>query len=454
MWVESEPGKGSVFHFSVRLGIGKERGRVRAGRQMDIEGLRVLVVDDNATNRRILGQMLSNWRMKPRVVSSGEEALAALAAARRSGRGFALAVVDAHMPEMDGFTLADTIRQTPDLAGTTVIMLTSAGQRGDAARCREVGIAAYLTKPVKQSELWDAIVVTLSRPSEPARPAALVTRHSLRENRQRLHILLAEDNEVNQRVAVRMLEKRGHRVVTVRNGQEALRALEAEHFDLVLMDVQMPEVDGFEATRLLREQEQATGAHMPIIAMTAHAMAGDRERCLAAGMDGYVSKPVRPRELFAAIESLALVSRESEAAADEEEAGAEVIDLASLLDRVEGDKELLREIILEYFKCRPQMLSDIERALARREPGSLERAAHALKGTVGTLGAKPALEAAQRLEEIARGGDLGPAEQAFGVLRQELDRLQKALASLGSDGEGPLGPPSGGRGGGLRRAEA
>jgi CheY-like chemotaxis protein len=208
------------------------------------------------------------------------------------------------MPEMDGFTLAARIGQHPQLAGAIVMMLTSAGLRGDAARCRELGIAAYLTKPVTQSELWEAVRAALCRRHEPPEPAPLITRHSLRESRRCLRILLAEDNMVNQMVAVRMLENQGHLVVPVGDGHTALEALAQQHFDLVLMDVQMPELDGLEATAIIREQEQHDGTHIPIIAMTAHAMQGDRERCLAAGMDDYVSKPMRATDLYAAIERL------------------------------------------------------------------------------------------------------------------------------------------------------
>jgi len=200
---------------------------------------------------------------------------------------------------MDGFTLLQRLRQVPEPAGETkVIVLTSAGQRGDAARCRELGVAAFLTKPVGQSELFDCIVRVLGTPNSAAASPALITRHSLREGKRKLHVLLAEDNAVNQMLAARLLEKHGHRVTVTANGRQALAALEQENFDVVLMDVQMPEMDGFEATAAIRLREQGTGRHLPIIAMTAHAMRGDQERCLAAGMDGYISKPIRAQELI------------------------------------------------------------------------------------------------------------------------------------------------------------
>jgi CheY-like chemotaxis protein len=204
---------------------------------------------------------------------------------------------------MDGFQLAEEIRKNPRFSGTAIMMLTSAGQRGDAARCREMGLEGYLTKPVSQSELLDAVLRVAGLKRSEAKPA-LVTRHSLREEVRSLRILLAEDNAVNQLLATRLLEKQGHHVATVGNGRAALERLEKETFDLILMDIQMPEMDGFEATAAIRKQEESTGKHLPIVAMTAHAMEGDRERCLAAGMDGYIAKPVRAKDLIDAIENL------------------------------------------------------------------------------------------------------------------------------------------------------
>jgi two-component system sensor histidine kinase/response regulator len=305
IWVDSEPGKGSTFHFTVRLGQ-QERPATRtvSTELVELFNLAVLVVDDNATNRRILEGMLLNWKMRPTVADGARAALNALEQAQDAGEPFPLVLLDAQMPDMDGFALAERIKQNPELAGAVIMMLTSAGQRGDAVRCRELGIAAYLTKPIKQSELLEAIRATLgARPQKEARPM-LITRHSLREGRQRLRILLAEDNSVNQVLAVRLLEKWGHRVTVASDGRQAVAALERQQFDLVLMDVQMPEMDGFEATAVIREREKTTGSHVPIIAMTAHTMKGDQERCLAAGMDAYLSKPIQARDLFDAFEAL------------------------------------------------------------------------------------------------------------------------------------------------------
>ncbi len=318
LWVESAPHQGSRFHFTARFGV-QEKPAQRPVR-LDPEclrDLRVLVVDDNKTNRKILLNMLANWHMRPLAAEGGQAAIAALEQASEAGAGFPLVLLDAQMPQMDGFTLAEQILQNPNWRSATVLMLSSAGLRGDAERCRKLGVAAYLTKPIKQSELLEAILTALGRmPQKEARPS-LVTRHSLRERRTLLRILLAEDNAVNQLLAIRLLEKRGHTVTLAANGKEALAAIQNGEFDLILMDVQMPEMDGFQVTAAIRRKESATGAHIPIIAMTAHAMKGDEERCLTAGMDAYVSKPIRPQELFEKIEQLLGKGRDTEIRSDD-----------------------------------------------------------------------------------------------------------------------------------------
>ena len=264
-----------------------------------LRGVKVLVVDDNSTNRRILEGMLKRWEMDSDSVDSGERALSRLFDAQEAGEPYALLLTDMHMPGMDGFTLIERIRQKPGLCAAVVMMLTSAGHRGDAVRCQELGIAAYLLKPIRQSELREAIARVLGAP-EKVGAIPLITRYSLGDARDpstTLRVLLAEDNAVNQRLASRLLEKRGHRVQVVANGREALDVLAKESFDLVFMDIQMPEMDGFEATAAVRKKEQASGERQPIIALTAHAMKGDRERCVSAGMDGYLSKPIRALDL-------------------------------------------------------------------------------------------------------------------------------------------------------------
>jgi len=321
IWLESEAGKGSTFHFTARFAPAKAPGAGAAGANaVDVRNLRVLAVDDNPTNRRHLEQILTDWQMVPTLAASVPEALAALRVAEESGNAFPLVVTNFQIPDADGFILAEAIKKDPAIAGATVVMLASAGQRGDAARCRELGIAAYLSKPIKRSELRSAIQLALGVQAASVQaagvqaagvqaatpdPPALVTRHFLREARRTGRILVVEDNRVNQLVAKRLLEKRGHTVMVANNGREALAILDdaaSPGFECVLMDVQMPEMGGFECTAQIREREQTTGYHLPIIAMTAHTMEGDEARCLAAGMDAYLSKPLEPNSFCDVVE--------------------------------------------------------------------------------------------------------------------------------------------------------
>jgi light-regulated signal transduction histidine kinase (bacteriophytochrome)/CheY-like chemotaxis protein len=305
IWVASEIGCGSTFHFTVRFGM--QRRSSRKYEPVGVEMLRalaVLIVDDNGTNRRILQEMFLSWQMKPVLARRGAEALTLIARANSQGTPFSLILLDGQMPGMDGFSVAEKVKQSGQADAPPLIVLTSAGMRGDAARCRRLGIDAYLTKPVKRSDLLQAVRTVLGSRAGISETAPVVTIHSLRQDRGRLRILLVEDNSVNEVLATRLLEKRGHEVTVARNGRLALQALQKHQFDLVLMDVQMPEMDGLEATAAIRQGEQITGKHIPIIAMTAHAMPLDKERCLEAGMDGYVSKPIRADALFSVVEEI------------------------------------------------------------------------------------------------------------------------------------------------------
>ena len=298
IWVESTPGKGSSFHFTVPMNRGSATVPESQVHQSELQGVKVLIVDDNATNRNILEATLKLWKMDPVICAGGREAILEMENAARGGESFRLVLLDGQMPDMDGFEVAERIRNANLHYGCVLMMLTSSEQTSDAIRCRELGIQQYLVKPISQMELLDALLKALAgvqkqkRPTPQAVAAPVIGRS----------ILLAEDNQVNQKLAQKLLDKMGHRVVLASNGMEALRALDSEHFDLVLMDVQMPEMDGFEATTKIRMQERQSGEHIPVIAMTAHAMTGDRERCLKAGMDDYISKPIHPKELRKIIE--------------------------------------------------------------------------------------------------------------------------------------------------------
>ena len=422
---------GSVFHFTAKLGeSGQAQPQTDARPPESVKGVRVLIVDDNETNRRILVEMTKNWHMCPIAAPGGREALTALADAAGSAEPFRIVLLDANMPEIDGFDVARRIREEGQHAGTAIMMLTSAGLPGDGARCRDVGIDAYLSKPVRQSELLDAILTTLGRARHPEERPRLVTFHTLREGLRRLHILLVEDSVVNQRLAVHMLGKRGHSAVVANTGIEALEALGRERFDLVLMDVQMPEMGGLEATQAIREREEVTGEHIPIIAMTAHAMAGDKERFLEAGMDGYLAKPVRSRDLFEVIESQPIARRDPQ---DGPLAGQTVdrpLDVEDFLDRADGDHELLAELAEVFSASSTELVSEIRRAMSDGDAEALRRAAHTLKGAASSLSAAAVAEAALRLENIGRQGHLAEASGALATLEAEIKRLEPALVEL------------------------
>jgi signal transduction histidine kinase/DNA-binding response OmpR family regulator len=421
IWVQSEPLEGSTFHFTVQLGVTDARPEPSA---MNLTDLQVLVVDDNGVNRRVLQDLLVRWKMRPTVVDSGAAALRALAAASDRGQPFALVLLDANMPEMDGFEVARRISATPTLGGATIMMLSSSGQYDESNKCREVGIATHLTKPVDQRELLSAIGRALAR--EPGQRAALPSSMLPAElPERRLHVLLAEDNVVNQRLAASLLRRRGHKVTIAANGREALATVTAQPFDVVLMDVQMPEMGGFEATAAIRalEAERQT-PRMPIVAMTAHAMKGDRERCLAAGMDEYLTKPLDPRHLCALVEQMA----GGKPAAEPRDEPATVS--MEVLARVGGDRELLAEISRLFVDDAPRHLQKIREALDTRDGEALRRAAHGLKGAAANFDADGVVNAARTIEEIGRTGDFEAHQTAWQALTSETDQLITLLRTV------------------------
>jgi PAS domain S-box-containing protein len=434
MWVESAVGKGSAFHLTVRLGL--QTGPIVRQVPENLEnlrGLRILVIDDNATNRRILDEMLRSWHMKPSTAPNGQSAVQILAMARQKGEPFSLLLLDANMPVMDGFEFMEKMKQSADLNGTTIIMLTSSGQRGDAARCRDLGISSYLIKPIKQSALLDAITTVMGRTETGEAGKPSVIRHTSTGNERTLRILLAEDNAVNQKIVRGALEKHGHSIVVAVNGRKALAAFESisePPFDLILMDVQMPEMDGIEATALIRRKEEKTGGHIPIIALTAHAMKGDREICLKAGMDGYVTKPVKSDELLSAIEALTQKSESGEPIVSAPQQGIKTEDVCNREDAMtcaDGDEVLFREVVQIFLDECPKYMSEISDAIKENNASRLARASHALKGSVGNFRAHTVFETALKLEMMGKGGDLTGADAVFSVFEGEMENLKKAL---------------------------
>ena len=430
IWVESEAGRGSRFHFTAKLGLAAEgEARRPAPEPLAIPGLAVLVVDDNVTNRRILSEMLSNWQMRPAEADGAAEALEKMHAAAMAGSPFPLVLLDAHMPHVDGFMLAEKIHEQSQLAGATIMMLTSGDRPGDAARSQRLGIASYLMKPIKQSDLFDAIMHALGAPAL----AAVVldeTAPGPATPHKQLRVLLAEDSLVNQKLAVCLLEKWGHQVSVVSNGHQAIAAVAAQPFDLVLMDVQMPELDGLEATAAIRRSEADGPRRLPIVAMTAHAMVGDRERCLAAGMDGYLAKPIRARELLAIIEQVLSGGAHVKPAATAAAIKSAVVDWATALDRLQGDRGLLEEIVGVFREECPRLLTQARQAIADGDAAQLRLAAHTLKGALVNFAASDAVDAARRLEMIGKQGEMDAAPQALSDLERQLERLQSALDEM------------------------
>ena len=445
LWVESTLGKGSVFHFTADFGLA-EAAAGKPEELVSLKNVRVLVADDNATNRRILEETLKSWEMVPELACGGKAALSALEKAWQTKRPFPLVLLDAHMPDLDGFSVVRRIRSKPELAGAVILMLTSDTQKGDLERCRELGIAAHLVKPVTQSDLLDTILLLLGKRIAPA--AEPESSPSQPQTSRTLRILLAEDNPVNQQLAVRLLRKRRHTVVVAGNGREAVDHLERSKysgFDIVLMDVQMPEMNGWEATAAIRARESQFGVHTPIVAMTAHALKGDQERCLAAGMDGYVSKPIRSDILIAEMERCLSATQTSPKTPSSKTLPAnshstvaedplqEVLHRQALLDRVEGDRALLAEMVALFFEESPRQLAELQDSLANGNAPAAERAAHKLKGAVGNFAAPAAAAAAEKAEHLARAGDLDRARAAASTLDKELERLRPVLTALCSE---------------------
>ena len=458
--VQSVPGVGSTFWFTA--GFAKQDPAALAAADerlepIDIAGVRILAVDDNATNRRVIAGMLEAWRCRHTEVDGAGPALDALRAACAEGDPYRIVILDMMMPDTDGETLGVAIKSDPALADSELIMMTSMGSRGDAGRLETLGFAAYLTKPVKQSQVFDCLMVVLNRRERPDPQVTprIITRHALAErDKRRMRILLAEDNPINQRVALKTLEKLGYQAEAVSNGAEALEALASRRYDLVLMDVQMPEMDGMEATRRIRDPRSAVRDHsVPIVALTAHAMKEDRDACLAAGMNDYLPKPVKPDELTAvlahwtgrragpepavgltrgapAVEGAPAAAAQAEVAATD--AGEPpVFDEAVLLSLLRGDREAAAEITAEFLKDAPLQVAALQDALAAGDAALARRQAHTLKGASANVGAEALRAVAYSAELACADGSLQGVAELAERLDAELRRLQRKLAEDG-----------------------
>ena len=430
LWLESEPGVGSTFHFTIQFAIPARPPPHQLPDPLLFQHP-ILVVDDNQTNQFLLVEMLRKWGIRAETAPTAKEALGILARAGAAGGRFAAVISDLQMPDMDGFELVETIRASPLFGSIPVLILSSSAQPGERERSAEMGASAYLAKPVHPSELLDAILNVLSaRASEPDPKEAVNAPPN--DRRHTMKVLLAEDNAVNRTLAKRLLEKHGHTVVVVENGRQALKALEREKVDLVLMDVQMPEMDGLEATAAIRAREKNTGGHLPIIALTAHAMKGDREKCLAAGVDDYLTKPIRTLDLFKAIERLGDSNFTTAAApipiAKQPEAAA--FDFDAALDHVEGDRELLDEVVRIFSDECPRKMEEIRNSIRAADPLLLERAAHSLKGAASNLCAAGVMHFAEDLEQSARAKDVSRAGTQFQSLEAAVKKLLNELEAF------------------------
>ncbi|MCD6325997.1 PAS domain S-box protein, partial [bacterium] len=434
--VKSEEGKGSTFWFTASLQKQGPKKAIHEARDEDIRGVRVLGVDDNETNRRVLAGMLGVWGYRHEEVSDGTAAIARLHEAIKENDPFRIAVLDMLMPETNGDELGKMIKADPLLKDTILVMMTSLGQRGDAARLEEIGFAGYLTKPVKQAQFYELLTMVLGRETadKPSQDQIL-TRHAVSENRRRkVRILLAEDNIINQKVALKILDKLGYRADVVANGLEAVNALETIPYDIVLMDCQMPEMDGYEATAAIRKLERKAGAHIPIIAMTANAMQGDRQKCLDAGMDDYVSKPVSSQSIAEAVErwlasdeAAAVKQKRPKNKAPEE---TPAFDHTELLERLGGDEAIVREIMKIFLQDMPLQIKKLETALENGDASLAERQAHTIKGASANVGASALRDTAFEMEKLCKKGDLGSASEIFKMIIDEFEQLKQTMVNL------------------------
>ena len=441
IWVESEVGRGTTFHFTIVLGIAGSPDADETEDLAGIAGKSVLVVDDNATNRRVLEEILKSWKLAPVSVEDGAAALRELERAADE-EPYDIVLLDCMMPGMDGFAVAKRIQKNESLRDINLVMISSVDRPGDPERCRELGIARYMTKPVVQSELLNVLLAIVGTAEEPS----VVRMDAKKSGLPKLRVLLVEDGIINQQVALGLLKLDGHDVTVANNGREAVEAHAREAFDIVLMDVQMPEMDGFEATSIIRRNEQHVNRRTPIIAMTAEAMKGDRERCIAAGMDDYVAKPIAASDLFGTMRRFAhKVLTDSgadqptppneSANSDATDSDASTVDAivqgifdpAAAEQRIPGGSQGVEQLARLMIEECPRMLSQIKDAFSRDDAAGVRRGAHTLKGSADVFAAQPVVERARLLEEAGRQGELARAERLFDDLSVEVDRFVRAI---------------------------
>ncbi len=429
IWVESEVGKGSTFQIELPLAFDKDEMTEYFNSRVDVNGVRVLIVDDNATNRRILKDMLTKWGMHPVTTSGAVAALTAIADANEENDSFDLVISDLNMPDMDGLALARAIVEQALLNPANIIMLTSGARPEDDSNLRSLGISLHLLKPAKQSELYNAVVSSLNAVSSTRESAKLKPDGDSLSVQRHLNVLLAEDNAVNQKLAVGILQRLGHQVTIANNGMEALNLLEDKTFDLVLMDVQMPEMDGHEATRELRRREANTSEHMTVVAMTAHAMKGDREKCLSAGMDDYLCKPIRLRDMEEKLLEMFRDTASNHVSNDSGDPMPDEINWDEALENVGGDDNLLRELVVLFLDDTPNLFSVAVDASKQGDAKKLCGAIHPVRGSMLFLNPKTAIDLAEKVEQHSAEGNIAQAK----ALMEELKiHFAAVCASLNS----------------------
>ncbi|MEK6596999.1 MAG: response regulator, partial [Gemmatimonadota bacterium] len=428
--VVSTPGEGSEFSFSLPLQVVESGSELLPGKPIALGGVPTLIIDDNSTNRRIIREMLAPTGIRADEAPDGETGIERMRTAHREGRAYRLVILDGQMPGLDGFDVAQLIRSDDDLGSTRLMMLTSGGRPGDGQRCRDLGITGYLSKPTSRAELLETVTAVLRGEAPGAGKAPLITRHLIEEQRVKIRILLAEDNPVNQAVAATMLRKRGHEVVVVENGQLAVDAVSRERFDVILMDVQMPVMDGLTATRAIRALPEM--ADLPIIAVTAHALQEERDRCLASGMSGYLSKPFKPHDLFAIAESWGTTAQpEPPAAAADPDPPVDLTGFRAAMAEA-GVAEAVEAMLDVFLGDAPGRMETLEGALEAGDSREIEATAHAFKSAAGAIGAKRLAEVLTTIEFAGRNREPVQALNEISQLRTEYGMVMTYLfASVG-----------------------